>query len=124
MQARAADGELLAVIYAFEVYQDGERRLVTQDGAPASTAGYLQSQLGGVPKRTLVDSGPGLLVYDNYQPARQAAQTIVRLAARIELREVVAASSDDPGGWTAVTGRRYTAKPGGLAEIVKGERGM
>jgi hypothetical protein len=122
MQTQAAGSELLAVIYAFEVYQDGERRLVTQDGAPASTAGYLQAQLGGVPKRTLVDSGPGLLVYNNYQSARQAAQTIVRLVARVELREVVAgASADGAGDWTSVTGRRYTAKPGGLTEIVKGE---
>jgi hypothetical protein len=122
MQTQAAGSELLAVIYAFEVYQDGERRLVAQDGAPASTAGYLQAQLGGVPKRTLVDSGPGLLVYNNYQSARQAAQTIVRLVARVELREVVAgASADGAGDWTSVTGRRYTAKPGGLTEIVKGE---
>jgi hypothetical protein len=121
MQTQAANGELLAVIYAFAVYQNGERRLVAQDGVPASTAGYLQSQLGGVPKRTLVDSGPGLLVYNNYQSARQAAQTIVRLAARVELREVVAAGTDSVADYTATTGRRYTAKPGGLAEIVKGE---
>jgi hypothetical protein len=119
MQAQSADSELLAVVYAFEVYQNGERRLVAQGDAPASTAGYLQSQLGGVPKRTLVDSGPGLLVYNNYQSARQAAQTIVRLAARVELREVVAAGADAVADYTAATGHRYAAKPGGLAEIVK-----
>ena len=75
-----------------------------------------------MPKRTLVDIGPGLLVYNNYQSARQAAQTIVRLAARVELREVVASTSvDDAGDWMAATGRRYAPKPGGLAEIIKGE---
>src|SRR6266498_4146600 len=105
-----APRQLLAVVYAFEVFQDGERRLVSEEQLPASTYEYLLQQLEAVPKRTLVDAGPGLLVYDNYQDARYAATTLAKLAARVDLREVVpeeaagaAGGQGDGESWVAAS---------------------
>lgn len=112
--------QLLAVVYAFEVVRDGERRLVTQDQLPASKVFLLQQQLEAAPKRTLVAFGPGLLVYSNFQHARFAAQTLATVAAAVALREVVA--GEEPGAddvWTAANGGRYSAVSGGARETVK-----
>ena len=121
-----APRQLLAVIYRFESYEGGQRQLVTEEGVPASTLYYLLPQLEAVPKRTLVDSGPGLLVYANYQDARYAASVVTSLATHVALREVApvdgaTAGAGDGGGevWTAAAGARYAAVPGGLSEIVK-----
>ena len=126
MGAAGAPRQLLAVVYRFESYEGGERRLVTEEGVPASTLYYLLPQLESVPKRTLVDSGPGLLVYSTYQDARYAASVVTTLATHVGLREV--APLDDAMGradgadgevWTAASGARYVAVPGGMSEIVK-----
>jgi hypothetical protein len=117
---------LLAVVYRFETYEGGERRLVTEEGVPASTLYYLLPQLEAVPKRTLVDSGPGLLVYSTYQDARYAASVVTTLATHVALREV-APVGDAPEGavgangeaLTAASGARYAPVPGGMSEIVK-----
>ena len=121
-----APRRLLAVIYAFEVFRDGERRLVSEEQLPASTYEYLLQQLEAVPKRTLVDAGPGLLVYDNYQDARYAATTVAKVASRVALREVAAEaatgpveSQSDGESWVAASGRRYAAVPDGVAETIK-----
>ena len=121
-----APRRLLAVIYAFEVFRDGERRLVSEEQLPASTYEYLLQQLEAVPKRTLVDAGPGLLVYDNYQDARYAATTLAKLAARVGLREVAAEAAtgtvEGQGSgesWVAASGRRYAAVGDGGAETIK-----
>lgn len=112
--------QLLAVIYAFEVVQDGERSLVTQDRLPASELFLLQQQLEAAPKRTLVAFGPGLLVYSNFQHARFAAQTIATVADVVTLREVVAGEESGADGvWTAANGGRYSAVPGGVRETIK-----
>ncbi len=126
MGAAGAPRQLLAVVYRFETYEGGERRLVTEEGVPASTLYYLLPQLEAVPKRTLVDSGPGLLVYSTYQDARYAASVVTTLATHVALREV-APAGDAPGGaagadgevLTAASGARYAPVPGGMSEIVK-----
>lgn len=113
--------QLLAVVYAFAVFRDGERRLASQEQMPASTIFMLQQQLEAVPKRSLVDYGPGLLVYSNYQHARYAAQTVSTIADWVALREVVAGA--EPGAeatWTAANGGRYSSVADGLRETIKG----
>ena len=126
MGAAGAPRQLLAVVYRFESYEGGERRLVTEEGVPASTLYYLLPQLESVPKRTLVDSGPGLLVYSTYQDARYAASVVTTLATHVRLREVAllgdamgSAAGADGEVWTAASGARYAPVPGGMSEIVK-----
>ena len=126
MGAAGAPRQLLAVVYRFESYEGGERRLVTEEGVPASTLYYLLPQLESVPKRTLVDSGPGLLVYSTYQDARYAASVVTTLATHVGLREVAplgdameGAAGADGEVWTAASGARYAPVPGGMSEIVK-----
>ena len=126
MGAAGAPRQLLAVVYRFETYEGGERRLVTEEGVPASTLYYLLPQLEAVPKRTLVDSGPGLLVYSTYQDARYAASVVTTLATQVALHEVAPlgdamGSATGAAGdvWTAASGARYAPVPGGMSEIVK-----
>ena len=121
-----ASRQLLAVIYRFESYAGGQRHLVTEEGVPASTLYYFLPQLEAVPKRTLVDSGPGLLVYSTYQDARYAASVLATLATHIALHEVKPVGDGveaiaSAGGevWTAASGNRYAPVPGGMNEIVK-----
>jgi hypothetical protein len=111
--------QLLAVIYSFEVRVEGERRMVTEDGVSASTLAMLEPQLSAGAKRTRVAQGPGLVVFDNYQDARQAAQTIATIATHVEVCEVAAAPSGTNEGWLAAGGTRYRAVPGGVAQLVK-----
>ena len=125
-EAGGTPRQLLAVVYAFAMYEGGERRLVTEDQLPASTLYYLLPQLEAVPKRTLVDSGPGLLVYSTYQDARYAASAVTTLATHVALHEVVSVVERTAGAgeagdelWAAAGGARYAAVPGGLSEIVK-----
>lgn len=111
--------QLLAVIYGFEDFRDGERRLMLQQELPASAFTMLEQQLEAVPKRSLVDYGPGLLVYSNFQHARFAAQTVAKVAAYVALREVVAGAEPGADVWPAANGGRYSSVPGGLAETIK-----
>ncbi|MDP9373110.1 MAG: hypothetical protein M3Q65_11800 [Chloroflexota bacterium] len=112
--------QLLAVIYAFEISEGAGRRLVTEEEVPASTLFMVQPQLEAVPKRSLVDSGPGILVYNNFQDARYAAQTIAKVAMRVAMREVVAGAEPGADGvWATASGARYSGVPGGVAEVVK-----
>ncbi len=112
--------QLLAVIYAFEIFDGGERRLVTEEEVPASTRFMLEPQLAAVPKRSLVDYGPGILIYNNFQDARYAAQTVAKVALRVALREVAAGVEPGAdGAWTAQSGARYSGVPGGLADVIK-----
>ncbi len=110
----------VAVLYRFEIWQNGERRLVTEDEVSASTRAMLEPQLTAVPQRPLLGRGPGWLVFDHYTPARQAAQALASNAASIELREV-AASVDDTvsSAWIAADGTRFAPVHGGLAQRVK-----
>lgn len=119
-QPRPGLRQLVAVIYAFETYRDGERQLMLQEELPASALGMVQPQLESAPKRALVDYGPGILVYSDYRAARAAAQGLTTVAAYVALREVVAgfeAGSADV--WTVASGARYSAVVGGLSETVK-----
>lgn len=111
--------QLLAVIYGFEVWSGGERRMMTEGGLSASMLGMLRSQLESAAKRTRVAQGPGLLVFDNYKDARQAAQAVASVATTVELREVTPATSGTGEGWTAADGAHYRAVAGGIAQIVK-----
>ncbi len=108
--------QLLAVIYSFEVRVGGERRMVTEEGVSASTLAMLAPQLNAGAKRTRVAQGPGLVVFDNYQDARQAAQTIATIATHVEVCEVAPATGE---GWLTTDGTRYRAVPGGVTQIVK-----
>lgn len=112
--------QLLAVIYGFEVFRDGERRLALQQELPASARAMLEQQLEAVPKRSLVDYGPGLLIYSNFQHARFAAQTVGTVAAYVALREVVAGAEAGADVWPAANGARYSSVAGGLSETIKG----
>jgi len=111
--------QLLAVIYSFEVRVGGERRTVTEEGVSASTLAMLQPQLSAGAKRTRVAQGPGLVVFDNYQDARQAAQTIATIATHVEVCEVVPATGGTNEGWLAASGTRYRAVRGGVTQVVK-----
>ena len=110
--------QLLMVSYRFEVWQGGERRLVTEDGISASMLGMLQPQLDAVAKRSRIAQGPGFLVFDNYKDARQAAQTVASVATVVELREVAPVDGGD--GWTTSDGARFGAVAAGVAQVVKG----
>jgi hypothetical protein len=111
--------QLLAVIYSFEVLVGGERRMVTEDGVSASTLAMLAPQLNSGAKRTRVAQGPGLIVFDNYQDARQAAQAITSIATHVEVCEVAPVTGGTGEGWLAADGTRYRAVPGGVTQIVK-----
>ncbi|HEX5506703.1 MAG TPA: hypothetical protein VFW96_29065 [Thermomicrobiales bacterium] len=117
MERGVAARRLLAVVYAFEGFQGGERRLVSQEEIPASKLFMVEQQLEAVPKRTLVAYGSGLLIYDDYQDARYAATTVARVAAYVAIREVAAGEGAE--GWATADGARYAAVPGGLSEVVK-----
>jgi hypothetical protein len=114
---RVAVRRLLAVVYAFERFEGGERRLVSQEEIPASGLFMFEQQLESVPKRTLVAYGSGLLIYDDYQDARYAATTVARLASYVAIREVAPGTGAE--GWTTQDGARYVPVPGGLSEVVK-----
>lgn len=114
-----APRQLLAVIYAFETYQDGQRRLVPQEELPASTLAMIEPQLAAVPKRTMLDYGSGLLIYDNYQDARYAATALAQIAQYVALREVALAAPAGADGWLATSGAHYLPVEGGLSEVVK-----
>ncbi len=110
----------VAVLYRFEVWEGGERRLVTQEEVAASTRAMLEPQLTSVQQRPLLARGPGWLVFQDYQAARQAAQVLEPTVAAIELLEV--APSADPradSAWVAADGTRYVPVVGGLAQRVK-----
>ena len=111
--------QLLAVVYMFDSFAGGEQRLLAQEQIPASAQGMLERQLQAVPKRTLIDYGPGLLVYDSYQDALFAARTIAKVAAHVALREVAAGDTEGGEVWTSASGGRYGGVHGGLAEMVK-----
>src|SRR5215217_6695091 len=106
--------QLLAVVYAFAVWEDGERRLVTEEGVQASTQAMLLPQLDAVAKRSRVDQGPGLLVFDNYKDARQAAQTLATIATHVSMYEVAPATEVGEDGWTGRAGAFYRPAPGGV----------
>src|SRR3954449_8775217 len=112
--------QLLAVVYAFAIWEDGERRLVTEEGVQASTQAMLVPQLHAVAKRSRVDQGPGLLVFDNYKDARQAAQTLGTIATHVALYEVASATAVGEDGWAGQSGTYYRPVPGGVAQVVKG----
>ena len=110
----------VVVLYRFEVWQNGERRLVTEDEVSASTRAMLEPQFTAVPQRPLLGRGPGWLVFDHYTPARQAAQALATNAASIELCEVTANRVETvSSAWITADGTRFTAVPGGLAQRVK-----
>jgi len=109
----------IAVLYRFEVWERGERRLVTQDEVPASTLAMLAPQLTSVPQRPLLAQGPGWLIFANYRAARQAAQVLEETAASVELREVMPGDDESDIPWIAADGTRYALVPGGLAQRVK-----
>lgn len=115
----SAPRQLLAVVYAFETYQDGQRRFVPQEELPASTLAMIEPQLAAVPKRTMLDYGSGLLVYDNYQDARYAAAALAQVAPYVALREVAPGAPDSGESWLATSGARYAPVEGGLSEVVK-----
>ena len=122
MESHAAPAgvhQLLAVVYAFAAWEGGERRLVTEDGVAASTLAMFLPQLDAIAKRTRVDQGPGLLVFDNYRDARQAAQTLATIASHVVIREVAATGEPATDGWTGSSGAHYQAVPGGVAQVVK-----
>lgn len=84
----------------------------------------LLPQLHAVAKRARVDAGPGLLVFDVYQQARQVAQTIASIASHVAIREVTAGADGAAvagEGWTAASGKRYRAVPGGVTIEVKAQ---
>src|SRR5436190_3204655 len=108
--------QLLAVVYAFAVWEGGERRLVTEVGVQASTQAMLLPQLDAVAKRSRIDQGPGLLVFDNYKDARQAAQTLTSIATHVSLYEVAPATEVGEDGWTGRAGAFYRPVPGGVAQ--------
>ena len=119
MQQNAA-AQLFAVIYRFEVWRGGDRQLVTEEQVPASTLGMLVPQLNAVAKRSRVDAAPGLLVFDNFPQARQAAQTLASIASRVRLCEVAAGAASGAGeAWQASGGATYRAVPGGVSIQVK-----
>ena len=110
----------VAVLYRFEIWQNGERRLVTEDEVSASTRAMLEPQFTAVPQRPLLGRGAGWLVFDHYTPARQAAQLLESNAASIELREVaVTPNAAANEAWIAADGTRFAAVPGGLTQRVK-----
>ncbi len=109
----------VAVLYRFEIWQSGERRLVTQDEVAASTVAMLEPQLTSVPQVPLLARGPGWMIFQHYRAARQAAQVLEDTAASIELREVAAGDDETDSAWIAADGTRYTLVPGGLAQRVK-----
>lgn len=109
----------LAVLYAFASWSGGERRLVTEAEVPASTLAMLLPQLDASAKRTRVDQGPGLLIFDNYRDALQAAQAIATIATTVEVREVAPAPDTERNAWLSVSGARYQSLPGGLIRRVK-----
>lgn len=111
--------QLLAVIYSFEVWIGGERRMVTEDGVSASTLAMLQPQLNAVAKRTRVAQGPGLIIFDSYRDARQAAQTIATIATHVEICTVVPVTGGATEGWLTADGMRYRAVLDGVSQIVK-----
>jgi hypothetical protein len=114
------ESRFLAVIYAFAVWSGGERRLVTEERIAASALAMLQPQLDAAARRTRVDQGPGLLVFDNYRDALQAAQSLATVAAMVEVREVTPTTDQRGAGWIGADGTRYAALPGGLVRSVKG----
>lgn len=114
-----ATPRFLAVLYAFAIFSGGERRLVTEEEVPASTRAMLLPQLNASAKRTRVDQGPGLLIFDNYRDALQAAQALATIATTVEVREVAPASGLEQGTWTGASGGRYRTLPGGLVQRVK-----
>lgn len=123
MQSHAAPvvvHQLLAVVYSFEVWEGGERRLVNEAGVAASTLAMFLPQLDAIAKRTRVDQGMGLLVFDNYKDARQAAQTLATIAAQVAIREVAPTTAPGDDDWTGQSGTSYRAVPGGVAQVVKG----
>jgi hypothetical protein len=108
-----------AVLYRFEVWEDGERRLVNEEAVPASTRAMLEPQLTSVPQRPLLARGPGWLVFADYQSARRAAQVLDATADSVELREVESAAGEADAPWVAADGTRFALVPGGLAQRVK-----
>ena len=110
----------LAVIYAFAVWSGGERQLVTEERIAASALAMLEPQLHASARRSRVDQGPGLLVFDNYRDALQSAQAIATVAATVEVREVTPSTEGRGAGWTGADGTRYVALSGGLVRSVKG----
>ena len=108
----------VAVIYRFEIWERGERRLVTEEGVSGSTLAMLVPQLTAVPHRPLLGKGPGWMIFQSYQAARQAAQALGDTAASVELREV-APSTDAEGDWVATDGTRYAPVSGGLTQRVR-----
>lgn len=113
---------VVAVLYTFASITDGERRTIAPEDLPASKMAMLEPQLAAVPKRSMVDYGPGLLVYDDYQSARYAATTVAAVASRVEIREVTV-GGEDGTGWRADSGAWFTPLAGGLSEVVSGEGG-
>ena len=110
----------VAVLYRFEIWQNGERRLVTEDEVAASTRAMLEPQLSSVPQRSLLGHGPGWLVFDSYTSARRAAQAIASIATSVELREVAAGpGARGDSAWVAADGTRFAEVWGGLAQQVK-----
>jgi hypothetical protein len=110
----------LAVIYAFAVWSGGERQLVTEERIAASALAMLQPQLDAAARRTRVDQGPGLIVFDNYRDAFQAAQSLATVATTVEVREVTPATEQRGEGWNGANGARYVTLPDGLVRSVKG----
>lgn len=113
---------VVAVLYTFEDVTGGERRAIAPEDLPASKVAMLEPQLSAVPKRSMVDYGPGLLVYDDYQSARYAATTVATVASRVEIREVMLGGENETG-WRADSGAWFTPIAGGLSEVVAGGSG-
>lgn len=112
-------GPLVAVNYSFETVTGGARHSIAPQDLPASKMAMLEPQLAAVPKRSMVDYGPGLLVYADYQSARYAATTLATVASRVELHEVAVGASGETG-WRGESGEWFVPLPGGLSEVVTG----
>lgn len=111
---------LVAVLYSFEGIVDGARRSIALEELSASKVAMLEPQLAAAPKRSMVDYGSGLLVYDEYGDARTAASAIATVASRVELREVLPVAGPT-GDWRGESGVWFAAVPGGLHELVAGD---
>ncbi len=118
MEPTTTPNRLLAVLYRFDIWADGERKQVTEEEISGSALGMLLPQLHSIAKRTRVAQGPGIVIFDNYNDARQAAQTLAAVADRVELHHVELAR-ESVAGWPVDDGRLYRTVEESQPQIIK-----